>query len=507
VFVPLLFAAVVLMVMPIRETFEFDGDEGINLMKALLYADGYTLYRDIWSDQPPLFTAILSIWLQLFGESIVAARVLVAVFAALLVWALYQTVRVSWGIVPALVSTLVLINSYGFMKLSVAVMIGLPAIALAMLAIYTVVIAGRQNSLGWLAVSGTILALSLQTKLFTVVAIPAALVYLCSLGHTGKNVSFLGEGRNPIPWRAIALWLVTICITYVLVGLAFHSTDPSQLLRPHVEARELPIQFDSPFFSFPQLIERTFGQDYAFFLLAVCGSCALFLNRQREGIIPIVWLATAIALLFHHKPVWFHHYLLLAVPIAWLAGIAVHAAMAQVARWRKLEVERQASLLPFGRPFKAFQFVGVGLVAILAIFALTAEGYRTVANRDRYFSPPQDVDFNQWAVVRELVKHEQKGEKWLFTDRPMYAFYAGLRVPPEIAVLSMKRMRSGETNPQELLNVVKKYRPDQVFLAQFGRELNGDVAFDSYLDTHYQNESQSVDRSETYPLAYYRLKR
>ncbi len=36
-------------------------DEGFNLMKALLVNRGYTLYSQIWSDQPRLFTHLLAL--------------------------------------------------------------------------------------------------------------------------------------------------------------------------------------------------------------------------------------------------------------------------------------------------------------------------------------------------------------------------------------------------------------------------------------------------------------
>ncbi len=53
---------------PYADPRDWDYDEGINLMKVLLVDRGYALYTDIWSDQPPLLTAMLSWWFKPFGS-------------------------------------------------------------------------------------------------------------------------------------------------------------------------------------------------------------------------------------------------------------------------------------------------------------------------------------------------------------------------------------------------------------------------------------------------------
>jgi hypothetical protein len=45
---------------PWWRVYEFHPDEGVNLMKAALVANGYHLYNQIWNDQPPVLTLILA---------------------------------------------------------------------------------------------------------------------------------------------------------------------------------------------------------------------------------------------------------------------------------------------------------------------------------------------------------------------------------------------------------------------------------------------------------------
>lgn len=58
----------VLLKTPFLREFQFDNDEGINLMKALLFERGFSLYDEIWSDQPPVFTVLLAWWFKIFGD-------------------------------------------------------------------------------------------------------------------------------------------------------------------------------------------------------------------------------------------------------------------------------------------------------------------------------------------------------------------------------------------------------------------------------------------------------
>src|SRR4051794_5789212 len=68
VLLPLCFCLVVLLLGLTCNAFQYDTDEGLNLMKSLLQLRGHHLYSEIWSDQPPLFTYILSGWFKLTGQ-------------------------------------------------------------------------------------------------------------------------------------------------------------------------------------------------------------------------------------------------------------------------------------------------------------------------------------------------------------------------------------------------------------------------------------------------------
>lgn len=68
---------------------EFDPDEGINLMKAFLVNDGYSLYQEIWNDQPPILTHILGWGINIFGAKVQFLRGLILIFSTLLLWQMW----------------------------------------------------------------------------------------------------------------------------------------------------------------------------------------------------------------------------------------------------------------------------------------------------------------------------------------------------------------------------------------------------------------------------------
>ena len=62
---------------PWWRVYEFHPDEGVNLMKAALVANGYHLYDQIWNDQPPILTLILAATHWLFPYDVGVARAVV----------------------------------------------------------------------------------------------------------------------------------------------------------------------------------------------------------------------------------------------------------------------------------------------------------------------------------------------------------------------------------------------------------------------------------------------
>ena len=499
-----LYVGFVLAIRPVRQTFEFDYDEGLNLIKALLYSKGFSLYTQIWSDQPPLLTVILSHWFSLFGYSVFAARLLILLFSALLVWSFYQIIRYSLGMIPALVATLLLLTSWLFVRLSIAVMIGIPTLSLAMFSIYFLTLYKRHPRKIFIILSGGLFALSLQTKLFTVFLIPLMLLYLWDFKIMDREANNNLEGKvspNPSPtkrgvfnfslsprseggsgvksilskynlWYLPLLWLGTLLGVYVIIGILCHSLNYEQLFQAHL-GEDVKAGFEK--FNNVDYLRYLMIQDLDYLFLALIGIWAIFLKKQREGFFPLVWLATAILLLLNHKPVWYHHYTLLAIPITWLAAYGVALIIdffptGWNSNFKSLNIKKL--ILP-------------GIAAAILILSMIAIPTKPIGR------PARNIE------VMNLVLKYKDSTQWLFTDRPIYAFYAGLPVPPEIAVISEKRFSSGNLTNDDLLTILQKYRPEQIVFARWTEKFKSDEKISAYIKENYsktyENEKGTVE--------------
>ena len=485
--IPVLFIAFVILAIPFGKLFEFDSDEGINIMKSLLYSEGFSLYKDIWSDQPPLFTFILSGWFKIWGESIFAARSLVLLFSALLVWCFYQILRRDLGIFSALAGVLILVNSHYYIQLSVSVMIGMPCIALGVLAVYFLAEArhSHRKRRFLIVISGFVLALSLQIKLLTIFLIPLLCLQIADFSTNHFSRKLLN----------IYQWLLTIVVTYLSISLFFGSLTFKQLLQPHLSARNT-VEIFSNYHNLLPLLERMFGQDYLFYLLAMMGTIIILTTRNKSGLFPLAWLGSVCLLLANHHPVWYHHYLLISLPLAWLAAYGVNSLekLWQNLRQRSkhfytkglsvIYVPTITKKRSISRTKLSPLIISI-LVALLSLGSVALESYRFWNKQDYFQKRLMRTGHNDRQTVVNLILQHKEQTKWIFTDKPIYAFYGELKVPPEIAVLSLKRVLTGTITKEEMLEIIKNYQPEQILLTKFRYTLRDHPPTKEYLERHY----------------------
>ncbi len=452
--------------MPIEQVFQFDrNDEGIELIKASLYSKGFALYTQIWNDQPPLSTVILSYWLNLFGESILPARVLTLCFSTILVWSFCQTLRIYVGNLSALIGTVLLIISSNFLRLSVSVMFGLPSLALAMLSIYTLNLYKQKPRQYLIILSGVLLALSFQVKLFTLFILPLVVFELLMHHKSCK------ERINQSLPASILLWIASVSIIFVLIGLSFNSLNYEQLLQSHFGQN-----VKAAFTNNNQLGNTLLLllQDFDYILLSVPGVIAIWQKKEWEKCFPLIWLVVAIVLLANHRPLWYHHYLLLSIPLTWLATYGVRLSFDFFKPgWYynfKLHHLKKTTLSGSAAVFLIFSI----LLSPIKIALIRAETQSLIAQGK-----------SETLIVDTMLKYKASTH-WVFTDSPMYAFYSGLLVPPEVAVLSRIRVESEDITVGQLLSMLKTYRPEQVLLGKFRgiRDQLSKYVHEHYLETH-----------------------
>lgn len=297
--------------------YEFGTDEGINLMKGALVANGFSLYSDIWSDQPPVLTFFLAGLEWVFPHSVTAARAVMLGFSGLLLWSLFRIVFRLEGRAIAWLAVAALAAIASFQALSVKVMVGLPAVALAVAALDQVLLGAsdRKEWRYWLA--GALFAVSLQTKLFTLTLLPVLILAALLRLDGDSRLSFgIRPGSN--------LGRLLLGTTVVFLVIAAIADEPilSQLVMPHhvVSGAYDASRFDILFHVAKELITRL---PILVSILLALGLLAAFGRMSATRLVPLIWLVSAGLVVSLHRPYFSHQLILIYPAIAWVAALSM----------------------------------------------------------------------------------------------------------------------------------------------------------------------------------------
>lgn len=445
------FLVAVLVLHPFRTYFEFDPDEGNNVIKALMLSRGHALYTEIWNDQAPLFTYALKWWFAIFGATVNAGRILVLLCSTVTLWGVYQIARVSWGHVHAWAGVVLLVLSPFYTVLSVSVMLGLPSLMWAVLSLLMLTLWCRQGRTPWLVLSGLAMSLSVLTKLFTAFLVPILAV--------GIVVAEWKRRRGtPRPLRRLipaVLWsAVFVAASGIIILAIVPPSDLGQLVEPHLAARTAE-----------QYVQRAekHGINYWLFgakgevvtedvmVLALIGLLHIPLRRRWISLLGASWCLAAYAALWTHAPIWYHHLPLLMIPASLLGGIAVGEM-----------VPRLGGRTEPRRPLSTVARIGLGLGSAACLIAVGLHAEDKLNRSSEYGSMVSFAPRDRFLTA--VMKQYAPKCRYAFADRQMYAFRAGLSVPPELSVTSQKRMRSGNLTAEQVVDALKKYHPGIIVL-------------------------------------------
>ena len=446
------YLVLVLIFSDFRDVFEFDMDEGNNVIKALLVDRGYGLYSQIWSDQPPLFTWMLTGCFRLFGWDVNVARALVLLFASGIVFALYDSLRITWGHAAALAAVALLPCSKYFVTLSVSTMLGLPAISLAVLGLWALLRWRAGGRVPWLLVAGVLMGLSWATKLFTAFLLPVFAVWIVLVDAGGDR-----SRRWPRALACSAGWsLCAVLIPAIILLLAAAPVYWGPLYSTHADARTAGVYGQGA--PVGQLLGNL-GDDWQIMLLAAMGVIHVVLRKRYGLLIVVAWIVVALAALWKHAPVWYHHHLLVSVPACAMAGIAV----GQIASGGF-------------RTQRGWDRIVGTLLRVAAVVAAAALGWAVITGAKR----PADWPWLSWRdhdrFVVQVMKAYQHATDEVVVDRQMYAFRADYAVPPNLSVTSHKRLVTGNLTGEEILRTIAEQKPQQIVLSwRFSDELKRSI--------------------------------
>jgi hypothetical protein len=462
------FLGLVVLLGPWWGVYQFNTDEGINLAKADLVSNGFVLYTEIWSDQPPLMTYILATINLLGLDSVSHARAVILGFGGLAIVSMFILVRQECSRFAAWVTVMFLATSQLFLKFVVSILIGLPAIALSVFAMMLVSVSNakhyRWSTLG----AGMVFGLALQIKMFVFLLAPViVLVMLFSKSKPASNES----GGIPA-LNSLFIFTVGTLSTFSLVALISGGFAVDQLVSTHTQASDISRLAKRGGIQFIWKIMRLSEMQLVVF--SCISAVILIVNRNPAIRVPLAWIAITVIALSFHRPLWKHHFLLFIVPLCWLAGAGMDQLKESIANYSK------GNLLVK----KAVMFAIVMTIAASSYPSL-------VGTHQRYSYREQNLE------PLERLKWFASGSNWVITDFPLDAYRAELLVPPDLAVFSAKRVLTGKLTVDDVREAMDEFSAPQVSLRKnYMRSISKDLS--SYLFSTRKYSMWSVMDTRSY---------
>ncbi|MBF6590607.1 MAG: glycosyltransferase family 39 protein [Ktedonobacterales bacterium] len=441
--------ALLLRLLPLG-AFSSEYDEGVYWQSLRAMAHGHPLYSQVFSSQPPLFLLAIYPFYILFGQSLGAARLGIALFSLIGIGALYVAGRAIGGRWAGLLAAALLAVDPLYLRQSYTLQAEAPALALGTLCVALAVEAARRADgvprRRLALASGVALGLGVLIKLFIVVALLPAAIYLA-----GPVFAALcdAEGALHLPTRAVvadrlravlpdlgwfALGAVGACLVVLLPFAPRWGDLAAQVFAFHFRAARATsggLRF--------HLGIITGAETWLPLALPGLAALALVVWRRVWALLPpLVWALASFVLLLRQQPLFAHHVVLLSPPLALAGGLAlvlaareVEAGRVRLPRWGELAVVRTAAL---GVVVAA---LGVGLAR--GAVALSAAG--------------QYVPVAQLRMAVALQATTPPGDT-VITDDPYVAALADRDVPPQLVDTSSVRIASGYLTARQLEQVI-----------------------------------------------------
>jgi 4-amino-4-deoxy-L-arabinose transferase-like glycosyltransferase len=336
-----------------------------------------------------------------------------------------------------------------YLELSVSVMIGVPSIALATLALLFVAFWHQNKANRWLVLSGLALALSVLIKLFTGFLVPIFLI--------GILVStYFDRKQEGYSWKILQpafLWGISFAGTGILLGFALVGLQNVWMIIFPPLAAPATAVFQDPSYTINVHLQAAIP----LLILGFLGALISIYRKNWLALYLLAWSVLAYILLRFYSPVFYHHQLLITIPMAMLAAGAVGDGILFLIRLKtSSDLFRVQTLLGAGA------LIGFVLVSIHYLPLLDKE----LMNRPRIHDFTLKATPGKLKVLRIMGEYANQ-TNWIMTDAPMYAFRVQRPVPPSLATFSSKRLATGSLTETDILKAMREYRPEQVLIARF----------------------------------------
>lgn len=444
---------------PMAFAVQVGADEGFELAKAHLIADGFKLYKEIWSDQPPLYSHILAWIISNTLQPVFWCRFATLTCSIVLCVALFLLVRAREGPSVALLAVVFLIGSPAFLEISISCMQEIPALAFALAALAALNSAVRRFSFPKYGAACVFLVIALAIKLIVAYLFPVAFAIIAE-GCRSQSRAI----RYAL--KQMVLFLVPTLILTVLLQLILADSikDLKDAMITALSAHFSVVKqgfSSSPISELPEdfpfewaILFRNWDLTLPVLILLV----RLSLSKARALLIgaDFLWLALVVVMFSLHRPWWSYYYVHLAIPFSLITAKSFCLLSRQL--WEKRR----------GR-------------GVLLCYSIITAAWICMRVSLQIQSVRHLESQNVSLIISEVRDYKGK-VKWIFCDSPIYSFHSGIPIPPKLAVLSLKRFWSGSLRAGDLRFELLAISPDLILLtsSRFDSEI-GDLLLSDYV--------------------------
>jgi dolichyl-phosphate-mannose-protein mannosyltransferase len=461
-----------------------DYDEGVYWQSLRAMAAGHPLFTSVFSSQPPMFLLSIYPFYLLFGQSIAAARVGVAVFALVGLMAMYWLAATVAGRWAGLIATSLLLVDPHYLHEAQTLQAEGPALAIEILAVALAVAASRRAG-RWrkalAALAGVALAYGTMIKLLDVVAVVPIALYL---GAPLLRAFDAGGGRVRRPTRAglrvgaraagrdlglVAAGALGALIIFLAPFAASFGPLWDQTVSFHLAASHT--QAWSPLHNL-HIMEKAFAW-VGLPALVVVG--AAYWLRDWRLAPPLLWLAASMLFLVRQVPLFDHHTVIIGPCLALIVAFAPALIGAAFSR-------------------APVRWVALGIaVCVLAVFANSLYLSANITKQANADSP--DATQTKLAALNSF---SSPGD-YVVSDDQYAVALAGRSVPPELVDTSTVRVQSGYLTAVQLERIIARDNV-RVILLGTGR-LQNIPGFMNWLHANFILEADLGDGAALYVRA------
>jgi hypothetical protein len=492
---------------PLGTAVQIGADEGFEVAKATLCLHGHKLYSEVWNDQPPLHTWLVTQVLKHLTPAIWGPRLLTAAFAAILLVCVFVIVCRACGLLTGALTGALVVASPGFLELSSSCMLEIPALATAIAGLGVLLVLPRTKWYGAEFLSGVLFGIAALMKLVPLYLLPlAALILWLRRGGEGNHETHETHERGSTCWFSFrvfrvfrgyplpscAYWRGLVAPLLVLGGGAITGfTLIDWLMERGAYLAHFQQSWSSHFggaisFEYGSPAEHPFDwsillKNWDVTVPAVLGICIVIrrLRTSPRASLPLAWLVLALVVFTNHKPWWSYYYVHIAIPLCWCAAVGIDSVYSMLAKQRLrgfVRAERKRGKAGGRAGWRALARNGsVVLFALCAVVWMGARVYLQIAG---IRESPQLYT----ALVLPEIERLKPFSHWMYTDQLVYSFHADIPMPPPLAVVPLKRLWTGDMTSARIAAEMSRFKPEVILLRNATRE----VPFQELLQTNYR---------------------